>query len=58
MHTDGEFEVTDLVPSPVVATVAVNPPPNVPLAGRFEIDGVDGAARLTLNVWAVPSAPE
>ena len=58
MQTPVEFEVTDLVPSPVVATVAVKPPPEVPLEGRFEIDGVLGVAWPTLKVWGLPSAAE
>ena len=53
-----ELDVTDLVPSPVVATVAVKPPPLVPLEGRFEIDGVLGVAGPTEKVWGLPSAAE
>ena len=54
----GEFEVTDVVPSPVVLTDAANPvPPNVAALGRFVIVGVVGVARPTLKVCALPSAP-
>ena len=45
MQTPVELEVTVLAPSPLVATVAVKPPPKMPLAGRLEIDGVEGVAR-------------
>ena len=55
MHTRGEFEVTDVVPSPVVLTVAVNPSPNVPPAGRFEMTGVVGVSRL--GGWNANSSP-
>ena len=56
MQTPVELEVTVLVPSPVVATVAVKPPPKTPLAGMLEIVGVVGVALVTVKVWAVPSA--
>jgi hypothetical protein len=50
VHTLVELEVTDLVPSPLVLTVALNLPPTVPLEGRFEMVGVLGVARPTLRV--------
>jgi hypothetical protein len=56
MQTLVELEVTDLVPSPLVLTRALNLPPTVPLGGRFEIVGIRGVARPTLNAWAVPAA--
>ena len=49
MQTPVEFDVTDLTPSPVVLTVAVKPPPKVPLLGRFEIDGVLGVPFDTVS---------
>src|ERR1039458_2116876 len=45
-----ELEVTVLAQSPVVLTVAVKPPPVVPLAGRLLIDGVVGVAWPTVRV--------
>jgi hypothetical protein len=51
-----ELEVTDLVPSPLVLTTALNLPPTMPLEGRFEMVGIRGVARLTLNACAVPMA--
>jgi hypothetical protein len=56
VHTLVELEVTDLMPSPLVLTVALNLPPTVPVEGRFEMVGVLGVACPTLNVWAVPAA--
>jgi hypothetical protein len=44
------LEVTDLMPSPLVITVALNLPLTVPVEGRFEIVGVLGVARPTLKV--------
>ena len=43
-QTAGVVDVTDFVPSPLVLTVAVNPPPKVPLVGRFVMVGVVGVA--------------
>ena len=42
VQTDEVLEVTVLVPSPVVETVAVKPPPTAPVrgAGMLEMDGV------------------
>jgi hypothetical protein len=40
VQIDGEFEVTDFVPVPVVATLAVNVPPTEAIEGRFEMLGV------------------
>ena len=57
MQTPAEFDVTDVAPSPVVLTVAVKPPPLIALAGRFEMDGVLGAALPTEKVWGFPSPP-
>jgi hypothetical protein len=57
VHTPVEFEVTDVVPSPVVLTVAVKPPPNVPLAGRFEMEGALGAALVMVTLLADDGAP-
>jgi hypothetical protein len=51
-----ELEVTDLVPSPLVLTTALNLPPTVPLEGRFVMVGILGVARTTLNAWSVPTA--
>jgi hypothetical protein len=48
-QTLGVFVVTDLAPSPLVLTDAVNPPPMMARAGRFETDGVRGTSR-TLTV--------
>ena len=36
-------EVTDRAPSPFVLTIALNLPPNAPLAGRFAMIGVVGS---------------
>ena len=42
-------ETIDLVPSPVVATVAVKPPPTVwPAAGRLLIEGAEGVALIAV----------
>jgi len=49
VHTPVEFDVTDVAPSPVVLTAAVKPPPSVPLAGRFEMDGVVGVSFDTVS---------
>jgi hypothetical protein len=38
VQTEVEPDEIDVVPSPVVVTVAVKPGPTAPLAGRFEID--------------------
>ena len=60
VQTDEVLEVTVLVPSPVVETVAVKPPPTAPVrgAGMLEMDGVLAAPWLiTMEDWATPSAP-
>ena len=56
MQTAVELEVTDLVPSPVVSTVAVNRSPKALLDGRLEMVGVVGTARSTAKVCGRPSA--
>jgi hypothetical protein len=48
VQTPVEFDVTEVVPSPVVLTVAVMPPPMAPEAGRFEMVGVVGGPRTVL----------
>ena len=55
VQTAVELEVTETVPSPVVSTVAVNPP-MVAFDGRLEMVGVLGTARSTAKVWGFPSA--
>jgi hypothetical protein len=50
LHTPVELEVTDLMPSPLVLTVALNLPLTVPVEGRFEMVGILGVARPTLKV--------
>ena len=52
--TNEVLEVTVLVPSPVVETVAVKPPPTAPVrgAGMLEMDGVLAAP---LYMTALPS---
>jgi hypothetical protein len=50
VHTLVELEVTDLMPSPFVITVALNLLLTVPLEGRFEIVSVFGVARPILKV--------
>src|SRR5580700_3379543 len=47
VQTAVEFDVTETVPSPVVDTAAVKPPPYVPLAGRSEMAGALGVSKLT-----------
>ena len=50
MHTSGESEDTEVVPSPVVSTTAVNRAPKVPFDGRLEMVGVLGVSRSTIWV--------
>jgi hypothetical protein len=48
--------VTDVVPSPLVMTVGVKEPPNVPELGRFDTDGVVGVVREMVKLCVDPSA--
>ena len=56
-------EVTEVVPSPVVETEAVKPPPSVPDAGRLEMTGVVGVSGVpwltekVVDPVAPPSVP-
>ncbi len=50
-----ELEVTNLVPSPFVATAATKSPNSVFTNGMFETLGLAGAARLTVKLWTSPS---
>ena len=43
MQTMVVEEVTDRAPSPFVLTIALKPPPNAPIAGRFVMIGVVGS---------------
>jgi hypothetical protein len=53
-----ELEVTDVTPSPVVLTVAVNLPPTVPLAGRLEMVGGERVSATGLLVSLDPTATQ
>ena len=48
--------MTDVAPSPSVFTVAVKPPPKVPLPGRFEMVGALGAAEAKVTVVCAEEA--
>jgi hypothetical protein len=57
-----EFDVTEVTPSPVVVTTAVNPPPSVPLVGKFEMVGTlgifgTGAGAVEMITTSAPVAP-
>jgi hypothetical protein len=58
VQTEVELEVTEVVPSPVVSTVAVNPPPTVPLAGRLEMVGGERVSATGLLVSLDPTATQ
>jgi hypothetical protein len=57
VQVDGVEELTEVVPSPFVETVAVKPPPTVPEGGRFVIEGVVGVAWPTEKDCSEPEAP-
>jgi hypothetical protein len=58
VQIDAAFEVTEVVPSPVVLTVALKVPPTTADVGRLVMVGVDGVAATAsiVNVCEVPSA--
>ena len=56
VQTLGVDEVTEVAPSPSVATLAVKFPPKAGLTGMFETVGGDGVARPTVTFWELPSA--
>ncbi len=54
VHTFGVLEVTDVVPSPVVPTMAVKPKNSLAGDGMLVMVGVVGTARPIVKVWAGP----
>ena len=56
LHTFGVLEVTDVVPSPVVPTVAVKSKNSLAGEGMLVTVGAVGWARPMVKVWAVPEA--
>ena len=56
LHTAGVEEVTEVLPSPVVATVAVKLPPKEPDDGKLEMAGGVGVATLIAKLCGLPFA--
>jgi len=59
VHTPVELDETDRMPSPLVPTLAENPPNSVAPAGKFVTPGAVGVARPTAKPCGLPSvAPQ
>src|ERR1700728_3063688 len=56
VHLDGELVLTEVIPSPVVVTLATKLPPKGAEVGSFEIDGALGVPLSTEKLWAEPVA--
>jgi len=55
VQTPVEIEATDVAPSPVVLTVALNPLSSTAVVGMLVMVGVEGVARPTMKLCVLPS---